>query len=610
MNHLLSRFSLRFVIIIFCLPFLILLTLTCMVFYQTGTSRFSKMMDKNTSTLVTQTRDSINDSLENVYYLSNALTSSHTFYKIHDNIGKDKTPITPDKYLDFSKNLRSFLEHNPTLVDSLGLYFNDNSINLYLSNKVNFVMQPDFNYLSYSNKCKPFQLTWLRSREEYPYSINKKTDVPSYSLIELFGNSSSKLNGFFLVGINDRLFTDQIKNCRLTENSSVTILQDGNIVYRDSAIFGNNTLNNLTPEELSQIKEKVTKQSPADSFSFTLSRHYAFFTPLNLNGAGVLAIIPLDEMFMDYRDYSNTLALLVVIVLVGCAILYLLVSHMISFPVVNLLEQIDNINASSLTHSLHGSGSKEMLRISNGINNLLSRIQALMDSLQTEMQAKQITQLQALHSQINPHFMYNALDAIKQLCELGETPKAGMMIDKLALYYRIGVSKGRDIISLKDELLHTDMYLGILKTRFEDFHYELSIPPELQNCAIIKITLQPLVENALYHGLRPYRTDGHIRIFAYRNQNDIYIQVQDDGGGIAENILADIRASLDEPPYTFKDQSVKIYGVKNVHDRIRLTFGKDYGLSIESELDEGTTITIKIPYRKEEDSNDENTICG
>lgn len=610
MNRLLSRFSLRFVIIIFCLPFLILLTITFMVFYQTGTSRFSKMMDKNTRTLVAQTRDSINDSLENVYYLSNSLTSSHTFYKIHDNIGNNKAPVTPEKYLEFSKSLRSFLEHNPTLIDSIGVYFTDNSVNLYLSNKINCVMQPSFQFSDYYNRCAPFQLNWLTSRNDYPYAVNAQDEAPGYSLIELLGSTDTDLKGFFLIGINDRLFTDQIKNCRLTENSSVTILQDGKLVYQDTAVFGNHTLDNLTETELIQIKEKVAAQPEADSLSFALSGHYAVYMPLSLEGAGVLAIIPMDEMFLDYRDFSNTLAILAVIVLAGCAILYLLISQMLSFPVVNLLEQIDHIQASTLAIPIQGSGSKEMLRISQGINNLLSRIQVLMDSLQTEMQAKQITQLQALHSQINPHFMYNALDAMKQLCELGETEKAGQMIDSLAMYYRIGVSKGRDIIRLNEELTHTDMYLGILKTRFEDFHYEFTIPRELMDCTIIKITLQPIVENALYHGLRPYRTDGHIRITVSREQNDIYIRIEDDGGGMAENVLEEIRTSLNAPAYTFKDQSVKIYGVKNVHDRIRLTYGKGYGLSIQSELDKGTAVTIKIPYRKEECINDENTICG
>lgn len=610
MNRLLSRFSLRFVIIIFCLPFLILLTITCMVFYQTGTSRFSKMMDKNTSTLIAQTRDSINGSLENVYYLSNSLTSSHTFYKIHDNIGNNKPPITPEKYLEFSKSLRSFLEHNPTLIDSIGVYFSDNSVNLYLSNKINCVMQPAFQYQDYNDRCTPFQLNWLTSKEFYPYAANSQNEAPSYSLIELLGSPATDLQGFFLIGINDRLFTDQIKNCRLTENSSVTILQDGNLVYRDAAVFGNNTLGSLSEKELLQIKEKVAAQPEADSLSFALSDHYAVYMPLSLDGAGVLAIVPMDEMFMDYREFSNTLAILAVIVLAGCAVLYLLISQMLSYPVVNLLAQIDHIQASTLTMPIQGSGSKEMLHISQGINNLLTRIQLLMDSLQSEMQAKQITQLQALHSQINPHFMYNALDAMKQLCELGDTAKAGQMIDRLAMYYRIGVSKGRDIIRLEDELTHTDMYLGILKTRFEDFHYEFSIPRDLLNCTIIKITLQPIVENALYHGLRPYRTDGHITITARREQDDIYIRIMDDGGGISENVLEEIRTSLNAPACTFKDQSVKIYGVKNVHDRIRLTYGNGYGLSIQSEIDEGTAVTIKIPYRKEDNTNDENTICG
>ena len=133
-----------------------------------------------------------------------------------------------------------------------------------------------------------------------------------------------------------------------------------------------------------QIKEKVAAQPEADSLSFALSGHYAVYMPLSLEGAGVLAIIPMDEMFLDYRDFSNTLAILAVIVLAGCAILYLLISQMLSFPVVNLLEQIDHIQASTLAIPIQGSGSKEMLRISQGINNLLSRIQVLLDSLQTE----------------------------------------------------------------------------------------------------------------------------------------------------------------------------------------------------------------------------------
>ena len=282
MNRLLSRFSLRFVIIIFCLPFLILLTITFMVFYQTGTSRFSKMMDKNTRTLVAQTRDSINDSLENVYYLSNSLTSSHTFYKIHDNIGNNKAPVTPEKYLEFSKSLRSFLEHNPTLIDSIGVYFTDNSVNLYLSNKINCVMQPSFQFSDYYNRCAPFQLNWLTSRNDYPYAVNAQDEAPGYSLIELLGSTDTDLKGFFLIGINDRLFTDQIKNCRLTENSSVTILQDGKLVYQDTAVFGNHTLDNLTETELIQIKEKVAAQPEADSLSFALSGHYAVYMPLSL----------------------------------------------------------------------------------------------------------------------------------------------------------------------------------------------------------------------------------------------------------------------------------------------------------------------------------------
>ena len=148
---------------------------------------------------------------------------------------------------------------------------------------------------------------------------------------------------------------------------------------------------------------------------------------------------------------------------------------------------------------------------------MLNRIRTLTLSMEKEMKAKQVTQLQFLFAQINPHFLYNTLDCIRELCHARENEKAEEMLDQLAVFYRIGVSKGRSFITLKDELLHSSMYLAILKTRFEDFQFEISLPEELENCLTLRMILQPLIENAVYHGIRPCRLDGTIRLDVKRD---------------------------------------------------------------------------------------------
>lgn len=602
MKQFFSRFSLRSVVIMFCLPAFLLIFIVCIVFYKTGSVSFFNIINKNAVTLITQTRDSINDSIESIYYQTSSITHSNSFNRLLRNINNNKEAISPSDYLDLYKTFSNFTEHNPTSIDSLGLYLADNSINLYLSNNVQHVVNVDFDFNYYYNKYIPYNLNWLKSSEEYPYN-SIYGDSPNYSLIQIIGNPISEQKGFFLAGINDEVFISRIRNCRLTENSCVTIVQNGNIIFKDSEIFGNSTLENLDSAIEVQLYEKISKNRTSDPISFNLDSYFAVYMPIALEKSGILAIIPSNEMLLDYNSFTHTMISIGIVIIFICIMLYIFITRIISTPIINLSRQLERIDADTLSTPVAVSGSKEIHQIGASINVLLNRISLLMSSLQSEMQAKQTTQLQALHSQINPHFMYNALDAIKQLCELDETSKAEQMIDQLAMYYRIGVSKGKDIISLKDELTHTDMYLSILKTRFEDFHYVINLPKELYNASIIKITLQPIVENALYHGIRPCRTDGLITIDAERINNDIYIHVKDNGGGISDDILSSINSSLSAQTYDFSDlknQSIKIYGIKNVHDRIRLTYGNGYGLSVQSALDEGTCVLIKIPYIEED----------
>lgn len=159
---------------------------------------------------------------------------------------------------------------------------------------------------------------------------------------------------------------------------------------------------------------------------------------------------------------------------------------------------------------------------------------------------------------------------------MGESESACQMVYELADFYRIGVSKGADFITLEEEIRHVTAYLSILQTRFEDFHFQIEVPEELAGTYVPKIILQPLAENAVYHGIHSGNGDGNIRITVKREGEDLFLEISDNGNGIEEELLGKIRRSL-QLDEVKAEQDAKIYGLKNVQQRIVLQYGAQYG---------------------------------
>ena len=224
------------------------------------------------------------------------------------------------------------------------------------------------------------------------------------------------------------------------------------------------------------------------------------------------------------------------------------------------------------------------------------KISELMDRVRREETELRKTELKALQAQINPHFLYNTLDSIQWMCEQGRTEDAAKMVSSLARLFRISISRGHELITIRDELRHAESYLVIQSYRYKDqFTYSFDVDPSLENCLCNKITVQPLIENAIYHGLDRNVEEGEIKISVKKapdDENDILITVSDNGIGMTkEQCLSILKKE--------RSDSSGI-GVKNVNDRLKIYFGEKYGLSIESELDVGTTVTVRIPKKEGE----------
>ena len=201
-------------------------------------------------------------------------------------------------------------------------------------------------------------------------------------------------------------------------------------------------------------------------------------------------------------------------------------------------------------------------------------------------------ELMVLQSQINPHFLYNTLDAITWLAEAGEQETVVKMVGSLSGFFRTSLNQGKDIVTLAEELQHIRSYLEIQKIRYQDIlEYNIDVSDEFGDVQIPKITLQPLVENAIYHGIKNKRGGGTITVTGKRDGDDLRISVRDDGVGMEEERL---RAVLDGI-FEKKPEEKDIYGLYNVNERIRLYFGDDYGITLISEKGVGTESVVRLP---------------
>ena len=296
---------------------------------------------------------------------------------------------------------------------------------------------------------------------------------------------------------------------------------------------------------------------------------------------------------------SNLKMRLFVVFVAACFLLMLMlinafISSRITNPIHELEKSVNAIEAGELDKEVYIGGSYEIRHLGRSIGDMAKRIKMLMQDIVAEHESKRKSEFDTLQSQINPHFLYNTLDIIVWMIENEKKQEAVKVVTALARFFRISLSKGKSIITVRDELEHVRSYLTIQQMRFKNkFSYEIKAGEEVMELACLKLMLQPLVENAIYHGMEFMDGDGEILVAVERREEDLWIEVRDNGLGMTKEQAESL---LGEKPHISSKRGSGI-GVKNVNERIRLYFGEAYGLVIVSEPDEGTAIRIHLPAR-------------
>ncbi|WP_083613761.1 sensor histidine kinase [Paenibacillus sp. P46E] len=417
--------------------------------------------------------------------------------------------------------------------------------------------------------------------------------VSTSKLIEYKENGLTK-TGVLLIDFNFRTIDQLSRQVKLGNRGYAYILDpQGNIVYhpQQQLIYAGLKYENVEPVLAYEYRSYLDES--------TGEKRFITVRTLAQTGWKIVGVAYYDEIVTTKHDLNHFLIWFLGFVILGVIVLSIFLSWLIASPIRKLERTVKLVGEGDLNTPIDVSGAYEIEQLSRRFNMMLQRIRQLMDQIIYEQETKRKGELEVLQSQINPHFLYNTLNSVIRLAERGKTDEVVTMIQSLSKFFRISLSKGKNMITMQEELDHIRHYLVIQSLRFKNkFRYEIKAQDEVLTYQTIKLILQPIVENALYHGIEMMPDEGLITITAELQERMIVIRISDNGLGMNQETLKTILSGG-------KTSGGSGVGVRNVNERIGLVYGREYGLTFESEIEEGTTVTVIFPAVRAQEGPEE-----
>lgn len=407
----------------------------------------------------------------------------------------------------------------------------------------------------------------------------------------------NKILGIVLIDMSYKNLTDMCNDIQLGEKGYVYIVGQGQeMIYhpKQQLIYSG-----ILQEDLARVM-----QQEEGSFTEVLeAKRLVTVHSLKQVGWRVVGVSYIGELLVSKQEIIIPLIILTLLALVVAFLISKRIVSQTAKPIRELTEHMQEIELGKLGVEIDTqSDTEEIQCLTASFKEMVYKIEGLIEQVEDNQKKLRKSELKVLQSQINPHFLYNSLDTIIWLGEREECEKVIQMTAALARYFRLSLSKGKEVITIYEEVEHVKHYLQIQKIRYASkLTYTIEVSPDIFDEMIVKIVLQPLVENALYHGIKDLEEGGYIRVLGFREGNNIILEVYDNGKGMSHEQIKNI---LKAPSST----SITKGGVaiKNVHERIQVYFGQDYGLSYESEYGKWTKVRITIPATEIGEWNEKN----
>lgn len=391
--------------------------------------------------------------------------------------------------------------------------------------------------------------------------------------------------GIVVIDVDVQLFKEMIEPLNnVTHGTSLIVDENGRIVY-------SNTREDIG-KDISNSPLLAEAVDSRGSFRLDIEGkpYMAAYTVSKSTGWKTLVYIPLTELLAPMKSSRNAMMIMTLTIISFALIVAMIISYALTKPLKRTVQLMKQVQRGNLDVQLDVKYNDEIGMLGSHFNRMIDRIRQLLEEVYITEKSKQKADILALQNQINPHFIYNTLESIRMLAEMNDDDRVAELTYLLGLQLRYSITRNDEIVTIRQELDHVQNYLHLLQIRFPNkFQYHISVPDSFSTLPIIKLVFQPIVENAIFHGLEKQEKPGTISIEAWNDRGDILFTIHDDGIGMEEERLAALNRSL-------TDGKIDKFGIglRNVHERIRLHYGDRSGLHVSSRPGEGTTVTLRI----------------
>ena len=549
---------------------------------------------KNTSYLIQnatkQTANMLDDKLNLIFTQYNKMMDKSSLWRlVNQSYNENEKTREYNDIVECYQDMKALYSSYPEVIDSLYFEFGDgNSIPLY---KDMFLEQKDVKWDDLFQKEYEgnFGYYWINRHEEQIF----RTKNPRYviSLIQNLKNIKEENTSFMVLNFKSTYIEKILEETRISENGYMMMIsQDGRLGGEEKEekyqLSDSDIEKILGREEQNTIYETTGENNKEKLF--------VYCDTLKMNGWTIVSVVPEKDLLSSMKEFLPVLIGVIASLFLLATIFFMLSAGRITKPIERLTNQVIEFQTNQdISFDAGENAGYEVQILSTGLTGLKNRVEELLNQVRKEQEEKTKLELLILQEQIKPHFLYNTLASIKQLISMEENEKAENMCEALSRFYRIGLSDGKDFITIKEEAEHVENYLLIQRYRYNtNFEYSINISERILDEKLLKLSLQPLVENAIYHGIKKKEEYGMIIISGYEKDDYIYLEVFDDGAGRTKDQLAELKETVNKREL---NENTKHFGLSNVNHRLKLYFGEEARLEFESTEGMYTQVTMILP---------------
>lgn len=425
----------------------------------------------------------------------------------------------------------------------------------------------------------------------YPLQPSFLSDMKSKNMISICRMIMSMEKGtplgYIYVNIDERTLAALYHSDHIEQNPTLVVNEDGIIVSANEAALVTH------PIEDDSLASWVKSTTAGNRINDVADKRYLVsLQSLNPYGLKVVHLVTTSALTYGYWKIALLLVIFGLISMLSAALLSFVFTRRLTRPLSQLSEVIVEVGAGNFDRRAPADTNDEIGRLGATFNEMVDHIQGLVSRIEEEEKTKRLLELRLLYSQIKPHFLYNTLDTIRSMAVMANARDISDILKALGEFFRISLSNGQEWITSAQEKKHLESYLYIQKIRFKKLNYRISFDPEIELCQVPTMLLQPLVENAIHHGIRGMQGEGWCEILGYmeetREQRNLCFIVRDNGKGMSEEQQRLIWSNDDR-------DELYSFGLKNIQDRIQLRFGESYGISLSSEPGSGVEVKVRLP---------------